>query len=126
MTRVQLSRVEVADLARVERYLILSLIVVIPLGILAVALSTMTDSGAVLTLFTLLRSVIGLASLALYFFLLRLARVPGGWAYVAAALLLSFFAPLLTWLLIGYHIFQVNRYIFRPRGIAVGLLGPRL
>lgn len=126
MTKVQLSRIEVADLAQVERYLILSLIVVLPLGAVALALSMVTGGDTVLNVFAVIRSVIGLASLALYFFLLRLARVPGGWGYVAAALLLSFFVPLLTWLLIGYHIFQVNRDIFRPRGVRVGLLGPKL
>lgn len=114
----------IADLTQVGRFLILSLLAGVGIAIVGMVLYSSSHMSAVLTL--ILRSLVGVATLALYFFMLRLCRVPGTWAYVALAVLMAFFAPLLTWLLIAYHIVQVNRLVLGPQGYHIGLMGPKV
>ncbi|MFC4639627.1 hypothetical protein [Deinococcus hohokamensis] len=115
-----------AVLAQVERLLIFSVLAGVAVALGGMVLYQGTEVAAVMTLTFVLRSLVGVASLVLYLFMLRLVHLPGAWAYAALAALLTLFAPLLTWLLIGYHILQVNRLVLAPRGYRIGLLGPKV
>ncbi|GHF76174.1 hypothetical protein [Deinococcus ficus] len=125
----RLTRQELDDLAQVVRYLLLGILASFAVGVLGAAVAIALESDALFTLTVVLKSLIGLVMLALYFFMLRLSQHPRPWLYPALAFVLGSGLignlSLIVWIMIGVHISRVNQTVLTPKGFEVGLLGPR-
>ncbi|MEF2279746.1 hypothetical protein V3W47_15730 [Deinococcus sp. YIM 134068] len=137
MTQAEFSDADLHDLARVERYLILCLIVLFVCGAMLAGLPGLSWDAA--TFVGVLFLAARILSYFLYYFFLELAHVRFGWAYVLLALLpllaswlglprtpLTSVLPILAWLMMVLHLSWINRTVFKPRGIRMGLLGPQV
>jgi hypothetical protein len=62
----------------------------------------------------------------LFYQFLAAAKFKAPWAYTLGFLILGRLVPILGWLLLAFAVMTVNKKVFSPRGVRVGLLGPIL